>query len=147
MAHSVNSREISAGREGAQDAAGVCASPSRHDDQVRYYAHFSPRPEEIPHKLSQATVTVVGAGGIGSEIIRHLAVAGVGSVVCVDADTISPANLNRQHWFEPSDIGKPKTERIAERMRWFAPQTAVIPVQRYINSPKVLVDAIGTLRS
>lgn len=115
---------------------------SRYDDQIRYYASKSAHPETVPGKLREATVAVIGAGGIGSEVIRHLAAAGVGSIICIDHDTVSLANLNRQHWFGPSDVGRPKIECIADRMRWFAPQTEFLGVQRYIEDAHALIESI-----
>ncbi|MGO7807196.1 ThiF family adenylyltransferase [Rhizobium ruizarguesonis] len=116
---------------------------SRHDDQISYYAAFNAHPEAVPGKLREATVAVVGAGGIGSEVIRHLAAAGVGAIIAIDHDMVSLANLNRQHWFGPSDVGRPKTECIADQMRWFAPQTSFAGVQRYINNLHTLIESVS----
>lgn len=59
-------------------------------------------------------ILVVGAGGIGCEIIKSLAIDGEYSVTVVDFDTISLSNLSRQFFYSDSDIGKEKAPTLAE---------------------------------
>jgi molybdopterin/thiamine biosynthesis adenylyltransferase len=66
-------------------------------------------------KLDLSTVTIVGLGALGTVIASSLAMAGVGRLILVDFDTIEVSNLNRQLFFSPTDVGKPKV-MIAEKM-------------------------------
>ena len=66
-------------------------------------------------RLARARVLVIGAGALGNEIVKNLALVGVGSVVVVDFDTIELSNLARCVFFAESDEGKPKAATLAER--------------------------------
>jgi adenylyltransferase/sulfurtransferase len=61
-------------------------------------------------KLKDASVLVVGAGGLGSPVILYLAAAGVGTIGIADFDTVSLSNLQRQVAHRTADVGRPKTQ-------------------------------------
>ena len=65
--------------------------------------------------LASAKVLVIGAGALGNEIIKNLALLGIGKVVIVDLDTIEHSNLSRSVLYRPEDIGRGKAEVAAER--------------------------------
>lgn len=60
------------------------------------------------NRLAQAKVLVIGAGALGNEIIKNLALLGVGQVVIADKDTIENSNLSRSVLYRAADNGKPK---------------------------------------
>lgn len=68
-------------------------------------------------KLFKAKVMVVGAGAIGNETLKNLALLGIGNIFIVDFDTVSTSNLSRTVLFKKSDIRKNKAEIAAERTR------------------------------
>jgi adenylyltransferase/sulfurtransferase len=76
-------------------------------------------------KLLKANVIVVGAGALGNEALKLLALMGVGRVHIVDFDTIEISNLTRMVLFNEKDIGRNKAEVAAERTRQLNPDTEV----------------------
>src|SRR5262245_60044954 len=61
-------------------------------------------------KLDAARVLVVGAGALGNEILKNLALLGVGNVFVADVDTIERSNLSRSILYRESDTGLSKAE-------------------------------------
>ena len=59
-------------------------------------------------KLSNAKITMVGVGGLGSVALYYLVAAGVGKIQIVDNDLVSLSNLQRQILFKDADLGEKK---------------------------------------
>jgi molybdopterin-synthase adenylyltransferase len=78
--------------------------------------------------LAAARVLVVGAGALGNEVLKNLALLGVGHVVIVDFDTIEASNLTRSILFRMDDRGRAKAEVAAERVRQINPDVQIIPL-------------------
>ncbi len=68
-------------------------------------------------RVEKAKILVVGAGALGNEVIKNLALMGVGNLYIVDFDTIEAANLSRSPLFRESDSGRRKAEVAAARVR------------------------------
>ena len=76
-------------------------------------------------RLKAARVLCVGAGGLGSPAALYLAAAGVGTIGLVEFDVVDVTNLQRQVLFTTADIGRPKLEAAAERLRALNPHVNI----------------------
>jgi ubiquitin-like 1-activating enzyme E1 B len=83
--------------------------------------------EDLFAKLSVCRVLVVGAGGIGCELLKNLALIGIGEIEVVDLDTIDLSNLNRQFLFTKAHISKPKSLIASTTAGSFNPLVHIIP--------------------
>lgn len=101
-------------------------------------------------RLLRSSVLVVGAGGLGSPVLYYLAAAGVGRLGVADCDTVAVANLHRQILYSTRDIGRPKADVAARRLRALNPDVKVVAhrlrvdaenVDALIRSYDVVVDA------
>jgi adenylyltransferase/sulfurtransferase len=88
------------------------------DELERYARHIVLREVGGPGQaaLKEASVLVIGAGGLGAPALMYLAAAGVGALGVVDDDVVSLSNLQRQIIHETPDIGKRKVDSAAERI-------------------------------
>lgn len=77
---------------------------------------------ELQKKFWSAAVAICGLGGLGSNIAISLARAGIGKLILIDFDRVDLANLHRQQ-YKTDQIGRYKTEALAENLRESAPYT------------------------
>ena len=112
--------------------------------------------KEKMERLRRAHVLVVGLGGVGAYAAEMLCRAGVGQMTIVDADTVQPANINRQLPALHSTLGKPKAEVLAERFRDINPDLQLRVLSLYLKDEAIpelldnnrfdfIVDAIDTV--
>ncbi len=98
-----------------------------HDEIKRYSRHLI-MPEvgmEGQKKLKKASVLCVGAGGLGSPLAFYLTAAGVGRIGIVDFDVVDFSNLQRQILHNTDDVGRPKLDSAAEKLRALNPNVNV----------------------
>jgi molybdopterin/thiamine biosynthesis adenylyltransferase/rhodanese-related sulfurtransferase len=76
-------------------------------------------------KLTNASVLVVGAGGLGCPVLLYLAAAGVGRLGIIDADKVDVTNLQRQVLYITEDEGKSKAETAAKRIQALNPEITI----------------------
>ncbi len=106
-------------------------------------------------KLKDASVCVLGIGGVGSFAVEALARSGVGTLILVDKDVIDVTNINRQIHALSTTVGREKVEVMAERIKLINPDCKVIAKKMfYLPSTKeelfehsfdFLIDACDTV--
>lgn len=75
--------------------------------------------EECVSRIRNSKILMVGAGGIGCELLKDLVLTGYGEIHIVDLDTVTLSNLNRQFLFRQKDIDKSKSFTIASAVQSF----------------------------
>jgi sulfur-carrier protein adenylyltransferase/sulfurtransferase len=110
------------------------------DEVMRYSRHLI-MPEvgmEGQLKIKAAKVLCIGTGGLGAPLGLYLAAAGVGRIGLVDFDVVDTTNLQRQVLFGTSDVGRPKTEAAAERLRNLNPDIQIDTFETQLTSANAL---------
>jgi molybdopterin-synthase adenylyltransferase len=132
---------------GELEAAGVLSydTPAmagfdqvRYDRQLHYFADQAlpgHGARDMQLALGQATVVVLGAGGLGSWTMAALTCAGVGRIVAADHDTVELSNLNRQVLYRTPDVGRLKVEVAGEVLRSLNPDTEFVGLPRRVDGP------------
>ena len=106
-------------------------------------------------RLQKSTVTVFGAGGVGSFAAEALVRSGVGRLILVDYDRICVTNVNRQLHAMKGTLGKPKAQVMAERLKAINPDAVIearsefycaeTSAQLLVPEPDVVIDAIDNV--
>src|SRR5436853_4375176 len=93
------------------------------DELERYARHIVLHEVGGPGRtaLKEASVLVIGAGGLGAPVLMYLAAAGVGTLGAVDDDIVSLSNLHRQSIHTTPDIGRRKADRAAVQIHALNP--------------------------
>ena len=84
-------------------------------------------------KLRAAHVAVIGVGGVGSWTVEGLARSGVGALTLIDLDDVCVTNVNRQLPALDGQIGRPKIDVLAERVRLINPACRVTTVAEFFT--------------
>jgi molybdopterin/thiamine biosynthesis adenylyltransferase len=148
-----NALSLAGGLE-AWRAAGRALDTSGMSDQQAARYDRQIKLEDVgvsgQRSLLDATVTIVGAGGLGLPVISYLAAAGVGGLRVIDGDTVELSNLHRQPLYREGDVGSRKVHAIAEWVRGLDAAIAIeaIPddldaghADRLLDGSDVIVDA------
>ncbi|MBN1537818.1 MAG: ThiF family adenylyltransferase [Anaerolineales bacterium] len=93
-------------------------------------------------KVTQAKILVVGAGALGNEVVKNLALMGVGYIYIIDFDTIEAANLSRSTLFRETDSGRRKAEVVAARAKELNPDIHI----QYLHGDVTTRLGLGVIR-
>lgn len=93
----------------------------------RYERHYVLKDFGInaQEQLAAAKVLVLGAGGLGCPVLQYVAAAGVGHIGIVDGDVVALSNLQRQVLFDTADVGTPKVEAAAKKLKALNPEVEI----------------------
>ncbi|XP_047169177.1 SUMO-activating enzyme subunit 2 [Vigna umbellata] len=90
--------------------------------------------------VKDAKVLMVGAGGIGCELLKTLALSGFPDIHIIDMDTIEVSNLNRQFLFRKSHVGQSKAKVARDAVLKFRPHINITPYHANVKDPEFNVD-------
>lgn len=147
---------------GARSEQSSSAPPAAAEPPTgpRPLAVSAPRPLHIPNlktdrlgtfdfiswwdrpRVQAARVLVVGAGALGNEVVKNLALMGVGHLFVIDFDRIEAANLSRSVLFKESDGGRSKAEVAAARAREINPAVKI----QYLDGDVTAQLGLGVIR-
>lgn len=107
-------------------------------------------------RLRHAHICVIGIGGVGSWVVEALARSGIGKITMIDMDDICVTNINRQLPALSGNIGKLKTEVMAERVKLINPECDVRIIDDFLSVENLaeylvsdydyVIDAIDNVR-
>jgi len=103
--------------------------------------------EEGQARLGDASVLIVGAGGLGAAASLYLASSGVGQLLINDFDTVDASNLPRQILFSDEDVGKRKATTASKRLQAINPDINVIAIGERMDKDALpeLVASVDTV--
>jgi len=92
--------------------------------------------EEVMQKVAKSKILMVGAGGIGCELLKNLVQSGFNNITVIDLDTIDVSNLNRQFLFRRKHVDRSKSEIARESALEFVPGLKIDAYKDNIKNPK-----------
>ena len=107
-------------------------------------------------KLKNSKVCLLGVGGLGSPAAMQLAAMGVGDLRIVDRDIVELTNLHRQHLYGIDDLGYPKVEVAAKRLRQLNPFIKIksfplsvneLTIEELVRDVDVVVDGLDNMKA
>jgi len=117
------------------------APVSLNNDEILRYSRHLIMPEvgmEGQLKLKAAKVLCIGAGGLGSPLALYLGAAGVGTLGLVDFDVVDYTNLQRQIIHRTEDVGRPKLDSAAEKLKAMNPFLNIKKFNTHLSSDNAL---------
>jgi molybdopterin/thiamine biosynthesis adenylyltransferase/rhodanese-related sulfurtransferase len=115
--------------------------PQLSNNEIARYSRHLLLPEvglEGQQKLKAAKVLCVGTGGLGSPLAFYLAAAGIGTLGLVDFDVVDESNLQRQIIHTTKDVGRPKIDSAAEKLKALNPYMNVVKHETMLTSANAL---------
>lgn len=100
-------------------------------DRYHTFGYISWWRQEV---VRNATILVVGAGALGNEVIKNLALMGIGNILIADFDTIEDSNLSRSVLFREKDRGRRKVDAAADMVKELNPDVNVKAWHGNINT-------------
>ncbi|KAF3785167.1 SUMO-activating enzyme subunit 2 [Nymphaea thermarum] len=97
-------------------------------------------PEGQLEAIKGAKVLMVGAGGIGCELLKTVALSGFRDIHIIDMDTIEVSNLNRQFLFRKWHVGQSKAKVAREAVLKFKPDISITAYHANVKDPEFNVD-------
>jgi adenylyltransferase/sulfurtransferase len=117
------------------------ALPQLDNAEIARYSRHLILPEvglEGQQKLKAAKVLCVGTGGLGAPMTFYLAAAGIGTIGLVDFDVVDESNLQRQIIHSTADVGRPKIDSAADKLKALNPHVNIVKHETMLTSANAL---------
>jgi molybdopterin/thiamine biosynthesis adenylyltransferase len=117
----------------------------RFERQLAFYGDVLPvgvSAAEAQARLRDATVCLLGVGGLGSWVALALGCSGIGRMIGVDSDRLELSNLNRQVLYRESDIGELKARAAEKTLTGLDSRLDYVPVVRQLDSVEAVSEVI-----
>jgi adenylyltransferase/sulfurtransferase len=107
-------------------------------------------------KLLNATIAIVGMGGLGCPAAQSLITAGIGKLILIDGDIVELSNLHRQPLYGADDLNRLKVEVAKERLEQLNNKAVIVPIDKYFNEENgmsfiqdanVIIDATDNIQA
>jgi adenylyltransferase/sulfurtransferase len=110
-----------------------------HPQLNRHARHFAlaqigPQGQQ---RIGRGSALLIGVGGIGCAAASYLASSGIGRLVLCDFDTVDTTNLDRQMLYGPADVGLPKADCAATRLRHINPDVAITAIAKRLDDAEL----------
>lgn len=111
------------------------------DEQLLRYSRQIMLPQlevDGQERLLNATVLIVGLGGLGSPVSMYLAASGVGKLILTDPDTVDLSNLQRQVIHSTDTVGQLKVDSAAQRLAQLNPDIEVVCLPKALSQGELM---------
>ena len=107
-------------------------------------------------KICDASICIIGCGGLGTSAAQYLVMTGINKILLVDNDKVNLSNLNRQTLFYEKDIGKPKVEVLSSKLNKINPSLKLeinkkkisrLNIKRILLNYKIVLDCTDNFKS
>ncbi|MCZ2845318.1 MAG: ThiF family adenylyltransferase [Candidatus Bathyarchaeota archaeon] len=106
-------------------------------------------------RIRNSTVFIAGAGALGNEVAKNLAMLGIKRLIIVDNDKVELSNINRMIFFERNDVGRSKAKVLAEKVNkrfpyvevWASEQTLEDILPRYYLKSDLIMSCLDNILS
>ena len=109
---------------------------ARLDRHARHLALAAVGPEGQA-KIGSGSVLLIGVGGLGCAAASYLVSSGIGKLVLCDFDSVDISNLDRQMLYGPADVGLPKADCAAARLRHINPDVEIEAVDHRLGDEEL----------
>jgi len=89
--------------------------------------------EEGQARLDNASILVIGAGGLGTPVLYYLAAAGVGNIAIMDGDRVEISNLQRQIIHTEQDLGRNKAVSACEKLEKLNSEIKIDAIEHFLT--------------
>ena len=107
-------------------------------------------------KIFNASVCIIGCGGLGTSAAQYLSMSGLGNITLIDDDKVSLSNLNRQTLFTEEDIGRSKSLALSEKIKsinksikiiYFKKKVTSKNIKKFVGKDKIVLDCTDNYES